>query len=181
MSPGAALAGLPGGAALDVPLQSALQVSVEIEGASYWPYLLAAFASLSTLVVGGLTMVIAPDYVDRTVDRITERPLATFGWGVLVYVAGTVTVIVVSFALILTIIGILLLFPLFLVVVVVGLAANALGYIAIFGTIVDSKAEALLLGAAAAGILSLIPAVGPIAGFVAATLGFGAMFRELIE
>jgi hypothetical protein len=83
--------------------------------------------------------------------------------------------------LFITIIGILLLFPLALVLIVVGSAANAFGFIAIFGRIVDSQGQALLLGAAAAGILSLIPVIGSVAGFVASTLGIGAMFKDFIE
>lgn len=180
MLSGAILGSLLGGVLLDVP-SILLQGASEIDQPAVSPVANAAFAFLSTLIVGGLAIAFAPDYVDRIIDRINDNPLATFGWGFLISIASVVILFIVVIVLFITIIGILLLFPLLLVVIVVGAAANAFGFIAIFGRIVDSQGQALVLGAAAAGILSLIPVIGSVAGFVASTLGIGAMFKDFIE
>lgn len=180
MLSGAILGSLLGSILLDVP-SVLLQGASDVDQPAFSPFVSAAIAFVSTLVVGGLAIAFVPDYVDRIVDRINENPLATFGWGFLIYVASIVVLVIVVIVLFITIIGILLLFPLALLVIIVGAAANAFGFIAIFGRIVDSQGQALVLGAAAAGILSLIPVIGTVAGFVASTLGIGAMFKDLIE
>lgn len=180
MVPGAILGSLLGGVLLEAP-SILLQGASDVNQPAFSPFVRAGIAFLSTLIVGGLAIAFVPEYVDRIIDRINENPLATFGWGFLIYVASIVILVILAIILILTIIGIFLLIPIFLLVIVIGAAANAFGFIAIFGRIVDSQGQALVLGAAAAGILSLIPVIGTVAGFVASTLGIGAMFKDLIE
>lgn len=180
MLSGAILESLAAGVILDAP-SIVLQGSSEVSQPAISPVVSAAISFVATLLFGGLAIAFAPDYVDRIVERINDNPLSTFGWGFLIYFGGIIAFVILAFILIITIVGILLLIPLVLVILVVAATANATGYIAIFGRIVDSQGQALLLGAATAGILTLVPLIGPVAGFVVSMLGIGAMFREFTE
>lgn len=129
---------------------------------------------IGTLVVGALILALAPEFVDRIVDRVHDETGMCFGWGVLVFIVFFVAI----FLLIITIIGILVVIPLSIGFGILGAAGNALGYLALFAPHIESRWAALVVGAAISGIAAIIPIVGGLLGFVVGSLGTGAIVRE---
>jgi uncharacterized membrane-anchored protein len=168
-----------GGLALAAP-SILLQGSSTVDQPSLSPFLIGAVAFLATLFVGGLAIALVPEYVDRISDRINDNPLATLGWGILISVASSVILSIVTVVLIFTFIGILLLFPLNMFVLFLVAGANALGFVGLFARIADAQGQALLLGAAAAGVLGLLPVIGPLAALLGVPFGVGAIFTDMI-
>jgi len=134
---------------------------------------------LGTLVVGLLLVFAAPGYTDRVTGRARERPLASFGWGLGVFVAFIGTAILLA----ITVVGVVLLIPLVLVFLVVAIAGNALGYLALLETYpplgnLDSRAVPVVLAAVLAGVTSLVPVLGDVVGFVVGSVGIGAILLD---
>lgn len=154
-----------------VPATVAAQPGAATESAQLPPTVQAAIGFGSTLLIGGLLLVMASDFVDQGVDLIHDEPGACFVWGLLVLI-GFVGVTVL---LALTVIGAILVIPLALGFFVVAVVGNALGYLALFDGVVDSQKVALVAGAAVAGVTNLIPILGGLVGFVVGSLGVGAV------
>ncbi|WP_327051990.1 hypothetical protein [Halomicrococcus gelatinilyticus] len=157
-----------------VPVVVAGQPAPGVETPSVSPLARVVGGGLSTLVVGGLLLAAAPDYTDRIVDQISDEPVACFGWGlaVLVLFVGTTVLLAI------TVVGIVLVIPLVLAVAVVGVVGSALGYLALFGRVVESRWLALGLGALVAGLTNVVPVLGSVVGFVVGSVGVGAVVRD---
>jgi hypothetical protein len=78
----------------------------------------------------------------------------------------------------LTVIGAILVIPLAIGFFVIAVVGNALGYLAVFDGVVDSRGVALVAGAAVAGVTNLVPILGGLVGFVVGSLGVGAVVRD---
>lgn len=138
------------------------------------PVLSGAGGFVGTFVVGAIVLAVAPQFVDRVVDRIQNETANCFGWGILALIIFFGVVVLLA----ITIIGILLVIPLAIAFVVLAAVGNALGYLALFANAVDDHWIALLIGAAISGLTSVIPIVGSLVGFVVGSLGVGAVLRE---
>lgn len=127
-----------------------------------------------TLIIGALILALAPEFVDRIVDRVHNETGMSFGWGVLVFIVFFVAI----FLLIITIVGILVVIPLAIAFGILAAAGNALGYLSLFAPHIENRWAALVVGAAISGIAAIIPVVGGLLGFVVGSLGVGAIVRE---
>jgi|AntRauMinimDraft_4_1070384.scaffolds.fasta_scaffold00253_30 hypothetical protein len=157
-----------------VPATVAGQPGAAAESAQLPPTVQALVGFVSTLLLGGLLLALAPEFVDRGVERIHDEGVACFGWGVFVLVA----FVGVSVLLAVTVVGIVLVIPLALGFFVVAVVGNALGYLALFDGFVESRRVALVAGAVVAGVTNLIPILGGLVGFVVGSLGVGAVVRD---
>jgi len=158
-----------------VPAAVAAQPAAAAGSTRLPPPVQAIIGFVSTLVLGALLLALAPEFVDRCVDRIHDESGACFVVGVLVLVAFLVGAVLLA----LTVVGILLVVPLALGFIAVAFVGNALGYLALFDGVLESRAQALLAGAAVAGATNLIPILGGLVGFVVGSLGVGAVVRDL--
>lgn len=132
-------------------------------------------SAVITLLAGGAFFVFARDSADATMRQAREDPLGSFIWGLGIGIA----VIVGGFLLGITGIGLLIAIPLLLVFAVVALAVQAVVFVMVFESLLDSKppiGKALVGAAVLAGLLSAIPVLGPLVSFVIGSIGIGALF-----
>lgn len=135
---------------------------------------------LVTLLVGGVLLGTAPEFVARAVGDIRGSPFTTGLTGI---VAMVVAVIVLGIVSLFDLLGLIIGLPLVAAFAVVTAAGNALGGIALGATLLDRITEAthwkgLLLGAPlVAGVNAVTPALVPV-GFVVSLVGIGAIARE---
>lgn len=138
----------------------------------------AVGAFLSTLIVAGILVLVAPDYVERMMAELAEEPLVSFvvGFGALL------ALLVVAVILVITIVGILLAIPLLLIAWVLWAVGSAIGYLAIATRFVDaddSWAIPIVVAAGISGLLALT-GIGGLVGFGVGAAGFGAVLRDLL-
>lgn len=129
---------------------------------------------LVTLIAGALLLAISPNYVQRRVRDIRDEPVACFAWGI----AALIALFIVSFVLAITVVGVILLFPLLLVAIAVGIVGNVLAFVAVCDGFVDSRWVALLVASVVVALTNLLPVIGGIAGFVIGAIGIGAIVRR---
>lgn len=129
-----------------------------------------------TLVVGGILLVSARDYVVRIGERIRKKPGGSFLWGLAILLlftgAGVILVLFVG------VLGRLLFIVLLIAFVVVAIVGNVLAYLALFEWLVDNRWFALVLAATVGSVLAIVPVVGQVAGFLATSIGVGAIVRK---
>ena len=126
-----------------------------------------------TLVVGGLVLAVSPGYVDRVVGEVREDAFASLLWGI----GALALVLGLFFLLVITVVGIVIAFPLLFVFLVLAVVGNALGYLALFDGAVEDRWMALVAGAAVAGLVGAIPVLGDLISFVVGSVGVGAMLK----
>lgn len=173
------------GSLLDAALGSgALELSrVVLQGASdvnqqqFDPVEQATGSFLSTIIVGAIMLAASPNYVDSIIEDVLEEPVASFAWGILTLIVFVGT----AFLLAITIIGIVLVIPLVILFVIVAIAGNVLAYLAVCDGFVDNRWAALVVAALAVTVVSLIPAIGTIVGFVVGSVGTGAIVRRWVD
>jgi hypothetical protein len=139
----------------------------------------AVGAFLTTLVVGGILVAVAPEYTERMGARVLDEPVGAFVYGVV----ALLTLVVVTVLLAITIIGILVAVPLAIVAYVVWAVGAAIAYLAIGDRLVghdDGWLKPLLVGAGINGVLALTGIGGLIAFCIGAT-GFGAVLRNWLD
>lgn len=135
---------------------------------------------LVTLLVGGVLLGAAPEFVARTVEVVRGSPFTT---GLIGTVATVVAVVVLAVVSLFGLLGLIIGLPLTAAFAVVAAAGNALGGTALGTTLLDRVTQAthwkgLLLGAPlVAGVNTVTPALVPV-GFVVSLLGIGAIARE---
>lgn len=156
------------------PAAVAAQPSAAAQSPQLPPAVQALVGFVATLALGAMLLALAPGFVDRAVDRIHEETGPCFGWGVVMFVA----FVSLSVTLAATLIGIVLVIPLAFGFVAVAFLGNALGYLALFDGVLDSRKQALFAGAAVAGATNLIPVLGGLVGFVVGSLGVGAVVQD---
>jgi hypothetical protein len=141
--------------------------------------LASLFGLFASLALGALLLRFAPNFSARVTERLRARPWRVLGSGLLHYLL----VLPAALLLALTIIGIPLL-PLYFVLVGALIWSGYVASAAVLGAIATPAAQGwkrLLSGLAIAAAVSWIPILGGLFGFVAATLGFGAVMQTVHE
>lgn len=139
----------------------------------------AVGAFLSTLIVGAILVAFAPEYVERMMAAVTEDPIGTFVYGLVVLVF----LILVAILLVITIIGILIAIPGIFVASLVWAVGASIGFLAIADRLVgheDGWLPALVVAAGLNGGLALT-GIGGIVSFCVGAAGFGAVMRNWLE
>lgn len=153
--------------ALPVAAQRPPDLSPSIGLSASFDAVLGAFV---TLVVGGGLVVLAPEFTERTTDRVLEEPGGTFLYGLGIVVAAFVLAVLLA----VTVVGILLVVPLLVALVVVG----TFGFLATGRAVVDDLGTALLVAVLVSAVTSGVPYLGGLVGFVIASMGSGAWYLE---
>jgi len=132
---------------------------------------------LTTLLVGVLLIALAPAYTERMKQSLVEKPVDSFIYGVLALVA----LILLTFLLVLTIIGIFVVIPLVIAAYVLWAVGSAIAFLSIGERLVDAEdwKLPLLVGAAINGALALT-GIGGLFSFCIGAAGFGAVLRDLL-
>jgi len=157
-----------------LPLQqvdpSQVQNSIGVGGRAFGSF-------LGTLIIGAIVLAFASDYVERMIDVVREKPVPSFFWGLGVLVA----LAVVTFVLVITLIGIIVAIPLLIVALIVNFIGSAIVYVYVGDRIADAanwettRWGHLIVGAVVAGVVAAIPLVGGILSFVVSGIGVGAI------
>ncbi|NUB91740.1 hypothetical protein HT576_12010 [Haloterrigena sp. SYSU A121-1] len=138
----------------------------------------AVGAFLTTLVVGAILVAIAPAYTERMMAAVLEDPFGAFLYGILSLLAlGLLT-----FLLVITIVGIFVAIPLVLVAYLVWAVGAAVGYLAIAERLVgrdDGWLTPLLVAAAINGALALT-GIGGLISLCVGAAGFGIVLRDAL-
>ena len=134
------------------------------------PLARATVSAFVTFLVAGGLVALAPDYAERTTNRIRSDPGGTLVYGVVIGIAGAV----VGGLLALTIIGLVVAIPLLIALAVVGF----LGYLAAGRAVSESWGAALAVAVAVAALTGGVPILGGIVGFLISSTGVGAAFLD---
>lgn len=138
----------------------------------------AVGAFLTTLIVGALLIAVGPRYTERKLVEVVEDPVGSFVRGFV----GLVLLVLVVVALVFTIVGILVAFPLVLVAYLAWAVGATIAFLAIGDRLVgrdDGWTKPLVVGAAINGGLALT-GVGGLVSFVVGAAGFGAVLRDVV-
>jgi hypothetical protein len=130
----------------------------------------AVAGGLLTLLIGGGLIALAPEFTDRTTDRVHEDPGEAFLYGLGIFLAA----LVVAVLLAITIVGLVLVVPLVVALFVVG----HIGYLAVGRAVVDDWGPALLVAAVLSAVASGVPVLGFLVGFVLSSMGTGAWYLD---
>lgn len=130
-----------------------------------------------TLIVGGLLLALAPAFTERVIETVEENAGVSFLWGLGIFVAILVTVVV----LVITLIGIIVAIPLMIVAAILYLIGSAIVFVAIGERLLEaadvetSRWGHLLVGAFIATVVAAMPIIGGLANFAINAVGVGAM------
>ncbi|QCJ48378.1 hypothetical protein [Haloprofundus sp. MHR1] len=135
--------------------------------------ILTFVASLAlNLVIGGIVVAVAPDYLRRTSARVRDDPVSSFIWGLIAFV-GLLVASILIITMIVTI-------PALLVLGIVGnvIVAVTLGMLVAGGAVDDSLFKALVVGVIIVSLIGLVPILGGLVNFVLGMIGGGAVVNE---
>ncbi|WP_224335887.1 hypothetical protein [Haloprofundus halobius] len=133
----------------------------------------AFVASLAiNLIIGGIVVAVAPNYLRRTAARVRNDPASTFLWGLIAFV-GLIVASILIITMIVTI-------PALLILGIVGnvIVSVTLGLVVAGGAVDDSLFKALVVGVLIVSLVGLIPILGGLVNFVLGMMGGGAMVNE---
>lgn len=139
----------------------------------------AGGAFLTTLLVGGILVALAPAYTERVMDRFRDEVVGSFVYGIVTLVF----LVLATFLLVITILGILFAAPLILLTVLVWSVGASIAFLAIADRLVDREdgwLKPLLVAAVINGGLTLT-GVGSIVSFCIGAAGFGAVLQDWQE
>lgn len=138
---------------------------------------LGGFAT--TLVVGAILVVVAPELFERTSQGVETDSTGSFTYGIVCLLF----VVLVTIVLVVTVVGILVAIPF----VLLSYLAWAVGATVAFTTIAlrlvdrdDGWLKPLLVAATLNGLLTL-SGVGGLVAFVVGATGFGAVLRDWLD
>lgn len=132
-----------------------------------------SLGALVVLVLGVTFVYFGREYTRTVTDRVLHDPIGTFAWGVAVSlgaICGALVLAVLSA-------GVLAL-PVLIAFVPLSFVATIFGYLAVGRLVADDRMWAPIAGAAVAAVAFTLPAVGTAIGFVASSLGIGAVVVE---
>lgn len=133
-------------------------------------------AFVTTLVVGAILRAVVPDYTDRLMATVLEKPAGSFVSGIIWLVfLGLVTIV-----LVITIVGILVAIPLVILSYLEWAVGASIAFLAIGDRLVgheDGWTKPLLVGAAINAGLTLT-GIGGIITFGIGAEGFGAVIDD---
>jgi hypothetical protein len=123
------------------------------------------------LLLGGLILAVAPDFVEQNVARVREDVVASFGWGLVTFI-----VLVLASILIITLIVTI---P---ALIVLGIVGGAIGSVTVGLLLAGRSGDpslwvGLLVGAALLALIGQIPLVGGLINFLVVWTGAGAVVR----
>lgn len=133
-------------------------------------------AFLTTLVVGGILVALAPRYTTDRMTDVAEDPAGSAVYGLLSLVLLAVVVAV----LVVTLVGIVVAVPLLLVAYLVWAVGSAVAFLAVADRFVgreDGWLVPLLVAAGINGLLT-VTGIGGIVTLVVGATGFGAVLRH---
>lgn len=136
-------------------------------------------AFLSTLLVGGILIALAPGYTERLMGRVRDDAVGSFIYGLVALVA----LILLAIVLAITIIGLVFVVPLVIVIALAWAAGASVAFIAVGERLVGSEdgwLKPLLVGALVNGGLALT-GIGGLVSFAVGAAGFGALLRDWQE
>lgn len=134
---------------------------------------------VTTLVIGAILVAVAPDYLDRLLGEVVERPVGSFLYGLLMLVG----LLALSVLLVLTIVGILVVVPLLVVASLVWAMGAAVGFLAIADRVLGREDGWVvpLVAAAGANALLALTGIGGLVSFCVGAVGVGAVMRDALE
>lgn len=138
----------------------------------------AVGAFLTTLIVGAVLTAVAPGYTERKLVEVVDDPVGSFVRGFI----GLVLLVLVVVVLAITIVGILVAFPLALVAYLAWAIGATIAFLAIGDRLVgreDGWAKPLVVAAAINGGLALT-GIGGLVSFVVGAAGFGAVLHDVL-
>ena len=136
-------------------------------------------AFLTTLLIGGILVALAPGYTERLMNRVRDDAVGSFIYGLLALVA----LLLVTILLVITIVGILLAIPLAVITGLAWAAGASVAFLAIADRLVgreDGWLKPLLVAALINGGLTLT-GIGGLVSFAVGAAGFGALLRDWQE
>lgn len=136
---------------------------------------------LANLVVAGLLVGLAPTFARERVRDLRDDPVSGFGWGLITGIG----VPIVLTLLAITIIGLLIAVPGFLLLIVVGIAGNGVTVLWV-GSLVCREVDALgdhplLVGSVATAVVGAVPFLGDFALSVLTFFGLGAVGKAVYD
>ena len=134
-------------------------------------------AAALTLVIGGLLLIVSPDGTQRRTDRALEYPVAAALWGI----ASLIGVIGTAVLLAITVIGLVIAYPLLIMYFIFAIVACEYGYLAVGRLVVDDWVPALVVAMVVSAIVVAIPVLGTLVAFVISSIGIGTVVMELRE
>lgn len=163
-----------------VPADMLLQASVDVGqggGTSLIGGAVSAF--LTTLVVGVILVAVKPEYTERLMVDVFEKPLSAFFYGF----GALFGLILVSVVLAITIIGLLLVIPLVFVAYLIWAVGATIGFLAISDRLIDrgdSWLKPLLVAAGLNGALALT-GIGGLVSLVVGAIGVGCVLQDYLS
>jgi len=136
----------------------------------------AVGAFLGTLIVGGIMILVFPDYTGGRIRDLVEDPVGSAVYGLI----ALVVLIVATVLLVLTIVGILVVIPLLLLTYLLWAVGAAIAYLGIGDRLVGHDGgwlTPLLVGSAVNGLL-VLTGIGGLVSIVVGAAGFGAVLRS---
>lgn len=149
------------------------QIPPEVFVPAVWG-LAGVVSAAITLVIGGLWIAVAPDYTTRVTDRALAAPVTAFLWGF----ALAIGVFVAAILLAITVVGILVAFPLLLAFGIFSFVAAELGFLAVGRALADGWGAVLAVAVGTAFLLAVIPFLGTLVAFVISSIGVGAVVMD---
>lgn len=131
---------------------------------------------LTTLIVGGILVALAPDYTERKMETVRRDPVGSCLYGLAVIVG----IVLVAVLLFLTLVGAIVALPLLVVAIVVWAVGAAIAFLAIAERLVghdDGWLLPLLVAAGMNGGLALT-GIGGLVALCIGAAGFGAVLRD---
>lgn len=146
-------------------------------GESSSPVVDALVSVVVSLVVGGLLLVLAPDASRAVVRKSRERPLYAAVAGFLGFFGGLIVFVLLG----ITVVGLVVSIPGFIVWILLGLVGGAYGAMTVGAVLtdaadVDGLWPALLVGTVVLTAVGLVPLVGGLVNLVVASIGMGTVF-----
>lgn len=131
------------------------------------------------LLLGGALAAFAPRYADETVREIEDDPGGAFLWGLIAGIAVPIALLVLA----VTIIGLVVAIPGFVLLVLVGIVGNAVTVAWVGTALSDGELDgtAVGIGALVLAVLAAIPVVGNLLTTVVGFFGLGVVSRRLYE
>ena len=139
----------------------------------------AVGAFVSTVLVGGLLVTLAPEYTERLIERVRRDTVGSFVYGLL----ALVVLILVLVVLVVTLVGIVVAVPLAIVIGLAWAVGASVAFLAVGERLVgrdDGWLAPLLVGALINGGLTLT-GIGGLVTFAVGAAGFGALLRDWQE
>jgi hypothetical protein len=140
---------------------------------TFSPILTLGVSLVINLVIGGIIVLVAPDYVEGRMNAIRNDAATSFIWGLVTFV-----VLIIASVLIITL---LVTIPALLVLGIVGgaIATVTVGTLIAEQVTEPSLLVGLIVGAVVLSLLGLIPILGGLINFVVGMLGAGTMVKGL--